>query len=61
MERAVLTSAEKITEEVKTGGSLGYRNHTLVEFVFSRNMGPGLLDHVHTCSYIAFSNFFRRM
>lgn len=53
----VVTSAGRIIEEVKSGGSLGYSNHTLVEFVFSRNMGPGLLDHIHTCFYIAFSNF----
>ena len=35
----VLTSADKPTEEVKTGSTLGCSNHILVEFMVSRNMG----------------------
>lgn len=33
----VLTSAENIIIEVKTGGTLGYNDHALVEFVTLRN------------------------
>ena len=35
----VLTNAEEIIKEVKTGGSLGCSNNALVEIVISRNIG----------------------
>jgi len=35
----VLTNAEEVIKEVKTGGSLGCSNNALVEIVISRNMG----------------------
>lgn len=35
----MLISSEELIKVVKTGGSLSCSNHTLVEFVMSRNMG----------------------
>lgn len=33
----MLTNTEDVIKEVKTGGSLGYSNHALVEFVIIKN------------------------
>lgn len=37
----VLTSVEKLTNEVKTGGNLGCSDHALIGLVILRNTGPG--------------------
>lgn len=34
----MLTNAEEITKGVKIGGSLGFSDHDLVEFMISRNI-----------------------
>jgi len=35
----MLTNASELIGDVKTGGSLGCSNHTLLEFTVLRNMG----------------------
>jgi len=35
----MVTSASELIGDVKTGGSLGYSDHTLVEFTVLRNIG----------------------
>ena len=35
----VLTNAEKIIKDIKSRSSQGYSEHTLIEFMISRNAG----------------------